>query len=345
VALWQRSSPATVRWVWFLCGLAVAMSVIYFRQLIRGPDASAGPNVDGAVSEWRAPGSPAQPALTHASPSHAPEASPSREADVRLSAVAPAAMILPPVHALPAEYQHGRDALDSGDAPRARQIFANALGAGLPGPVQEMVRDELARASDQSLFSRQLLPGDALVGSYTVRKGDTLVSIGRQFRVTDDLLAMINGLSSKDRLMAGSRLKVVYGPFRAVVVKRDFRMDVLADHHLVRSFPVGLGVDGRTPTGRWIVRDKLANPGWTDPRTGEYYPPDAPDNPIGEYWIGLEGVSGDAVGKRGFGIHGTIEPDSIGRDMSLGCVRLGPADIELLYRLLVIGDSTVEIVD
>lgn len=345
MALWQRSSPATVRWVWFLCGLAVAMSVIYFRQHMRGQDAAAGPGADGPPSEWLAPGASAQPVLADGTPAHALTALQPREPEVRLSAVAPAASPLPPGDALAAEYQRGRDALDSGDALRARQIFADALGAGLPGSVQEMVHDGLARASDQSLFSRQLLPGDTLVATYTVRKGDTLVSIGRQFRVTDDLLAMINGLSSKDRLMAGGRLKVVKGPFRAVVTKRDYRMDVLADSYLVRAFRVGLGANGRTPTGRWIVRDKLANPGWTDPRTGEYFHPDAPDNPIGEYWIGLEGVSGDAVGKRGFGIHGTIEPDSIGRDMSLGCVRLGPADIELLYRLLVIGDSTVEIVD
>ena len=127
--------------------------------------------------------------------------------------------------------------------------------------------------------------------------------------------------------------------------KSDFRLDVLLDGVTVRSFRVGLGAHGSTPTGQWLVRDKLANPGWTDPRTNEYYHPDASDNPIVDYWIGLEGMRGDAVGKRGFGIHGTIDPGSIGREMSLGCVRLAPEDIEELFRLLVIGDSTVEILD
>jgi lipoprotein-anchoring transpeptidase ErfK/SrfK len=56
-------------------------------------------------------------------------------------------------------------------------------------------------------------------------------------------------------------------------------------------------------------------------------------NPIGERWIGLEGV-GDAAGYAGYGLHGTIEPSSIGREMSMGCVRMRDADIELVYELL-----------
>ncbi len=47
---------------------------------------------------------------------------------------------------------------------------------------------------------------------------------------------------------------------------------------------------------------------------------------------------------QGYGIHGTVEPDSIGKDMSMGCVRLLPGEIEAVWELLVDGDSTVEIV-
>ena len=91
------------------------------------------------------------------------------------------------------------------------------------------------------------------------------------------------------------------------------------------------------------MKDKLANPAWCNPVTHQRYAADDPANPIGEYWLGLEGLTGEAVGKMGFGIHGTIEPDSIGRNASLGCVRLRPADIAALYTLLVEGGSMVEI--
>jgi lipoprotein-anchoring transpeptidase ErfK/SrfK len=205
--------------------------------------------------------------------------------------------------------------------------------------------EPLFRRADTAPDGAEFLAAGVPTAVYSVSRGDTLVSIARRFRVTDDLIVTMNHMTNKDRLAVGTPLKVVRGPFRAVVRKSEFRLNLLLDDALVGSMRVGLGANGSTPTGRWVVRDKLPNPGWTDPRTNEYYHPDAPDNPIGEYWIGLEGVAGDAVGKRGFGIHGTIDPGSIGRQMSLGCVRLLPADIETVYRLLVIGDSTVEILD
>ncbi len=227
----------------------------------------------------------------------------------------------------------------------ARRIFSEALKRDLPEDTARMVRGELTRLADSAIFSPDVLAEDGLVTLYPVAKGDTLVTIAKRFKITDQLIVSLNGLTNRDRLKIGTPLKVVRGPFRAVVTKSSFRLDLLLGDVLVRSMNVGLGMNGSTPTGHWRVRDKLANPGWTDPRTNEFYHPDAVDNPIGEYWIGLEGLSGEAIGKRGFGIHGTIDPGSIGRQMSLGCVRLLPADIESVYRLLVIGDSTVEIVE
>ena len=73
------------------------------------------------------------------------------------------------------------------------------------------------------------------------------------------------------------------------------------------------------------------------------YHSDDPTNPIGEYWIGLEGIEGDAAGAVGYGIHGTNEPQTIGQDVSLGCVRLGPEDIAFVYKVLLPGASMVTI--
>ena len=43
--------------------------------------------------------------------------------------------------------------------------------------------------------------------------------------------------------------------------------------------------------------------------------------------MGLKGEDGNAVGKQSYGIHGTIEPDSIGKQASMGCIRMGHEDI------------------
>jgi lipoprotein-anchoring transpeptidase ErfK/SrfK len=108
---------------------------------------------------------------------------------------------------------------------------------------------------------------------------------------------------------------------------------------------VGLGEFGSTPTGSFVVRpqSKLINPVWTNPRTGEYFGADNPENPIGEHWIGLDPADDASASFTQYGLHGTIDPGSIGQEKSMGCVRLAAPDIELLYGLLVENKSTVEI--
>ncbi len=77
-------------------------------------------------------------------------------------------------------------------------------------------------------------------------------------------------------------------------------------------------------------------------RTGERYDADNPENPIGERWIGIKGL-GEYEALTGYGIHGTIEPQSIGTDASMGCVRLGDEDVNIVYELLVERTSRVTI--
>ena len=69
--------------------------------------------------------------------------------------------------------------------------------------------------------------------------------------------------------------------------------------------------------------------------------PDDPKNPLGGYWMGLTGIAGNAVDKNSYGIHGTIEPDTVGKQASMGCIRLRHDDIAFLYDLLVDGKSKV----
>jgi hypothetical protein len=60
-----------------------------------------------------------------------------------------------------------------------------------------------------------------------------------------------------------------------------------------------------------------------------------PGNPVGTRWMGLS--------IRGYGIHGTNEPKSIGKAASHGCIRMAKADLEEFYELVAVGD-TVELV-
>ena len=90
-------------------------------------------------------------------------------------------------------------------------------------------------------------------------------------------------------------------------------------------------------------RIKLINPEWPDPRTGRTYSADDPANPIGERWLGLQGLDEATRDLMGYGIHGTIAPETIGKQSSMGCIRMRAQDVEVIYEVLVESVSTVEI--
>jgi LysM repeat protein len=225
----------------------------------------------------------------------------------------------------------------------ARELLNQSLAAGLTGKDAEQARETLTELAQRTIFSRATIKGDPLTSNYQVQPGDTLGKIAKRFSITEDLLAGINNIADKDHIVLGWRLKVLHGPFHALVVRSEHVMHVYLQDVYVRSYPVALGINGTTPIGKWKVANRQENPSWTNPRTSERWHANDPENPIGEHWIGLEGIEGDALGQFGYGIHGTIEPETIGQDVSMGCVRLAPDDIAELYGLLLPGASMVTI--
>ena len=253
----------------------------------------------------------------------------------------------PPSEVKPAQakslVQAGRDALAAGDLLAARAHFSDALRHPLPQADVAFLRSELTRIGRETIFSKRILDDDPWVQRYIIKAGDSLAKIGSQYKITDDLLASINGIKNKNIIRIGQSLKVIRGPFRAVIHKKTYTLDVFLGQTLVSHFKVGLGEDGSTPRGEWTVSTKLKNPTYYPPRGGKIVAADDPENPLGERWIGLLGTGGEAVGQLRYGIHGTIEPDSIGRDASLGCVRMFNEDVHLLYEYLIEKHSTVTI--
>lgn len=199
--------------------------------------------------------------------------------------------------------------------------------------------------AEQLFFSSKILPGDTLSQWYTVKKGDALARIVRneKLNVEWDFIQRINRLPNERAISPGMRLKLVYGPFDAEVVKREYRLNLYAgrgpDRVMVASLPCGLGEGNSTPVGTFTVRtgSKLKNPEWRNPRTGEYFAASNPLNPIGERWIGLQGADAQSARHTQYGIHGTIDPGSIGAQASMGCVRLGDAEVQVAYELLTGG--------
>jgi lipoprotein-anchoring transpeptidase ErfK/SrfK len=244
--------------------------------------------------------------------------------------------------------------LDGGDLIAAREIYNNDILSGhLSATEVDSAKKQIAQINQTLLFSTKRFAADPLGGVYTVKPGERLSAIASAHDVTWELLLRLNNMSDPRKLRAGQALKIVNGPFHVVVTKSKFTMDVYLGSPGERgsmymtSFPVGLGRDDSTPTGTWMVdpHHKIKHPTYYSPRGEGVIAADDPKNPLGPFWIGLTGTDGQAVGKASYGIHGTIEPDSIGKMASLGCIRMHNEDVALVFELLVEGKSTVIVKD
>ena len=177
----------------------------------------------------------------------------------------------------------------------------------------------LSQLAGTVIYSRDHL----LEPPYLVRTGDTLESIAQRHNVPAELLAKINGIRNPDHLEPGRELKVVRGPFEAVVDLNRRELILLLDGRYAGFFPIGIGLDLADTEGVFYVRDKRVNPSFYD-ADGRL---DA-TNPLGDRWIELH---------EELGIHGTNNPQHIGGVGGRGCISLGDRDIEDVFDILSIG--------
>lgn len=241
---------------------------------------------------------------------------------------------------------------DSGDLISARKTLNDALLAGnLSATDADSVKKQIAQINQTLVFSPKHFANDPYGGVYSVRPGQKLANIANEHDISWQLLLRLNNMSDPRKLRAGQALKVVKGPFHVVVSKSLFTMDVYLGSPgepgsmYITTYMVGLGRDDSTPTGTWMIKDKVTHPTYYSPRGEGVISSDDPKNPLGPFWLGLAGTDGHAVGKASYGIHGTIEPDSIGKMASMGCIRMHNEDVALVYELLVEGKSTVIVKD
>jgi lipoprotein-anchoring transpeptidase ErfK/SrfK len=109
----------------------------------------------------------------------------------------------------------------------------------------------------------------------------------------------------------------------------DRKMAVIENGFVIRTFAVSVGAPvSPSPTGKFKIVNRLAAP--TYYHAGVVIPPGG-RNPLGPRWVGLN--------KRGYGIHGTNAPGSVGRAASHGCIRLRNRDIVQFAKLVNVGDS------
>ena len=168
---------------------------------------------------------------------------------------------------------------------------------------------------------------------YQIQPGDTLFGIAKMFNTTVGLIKRINGLSN-DVIRPGQKLKINVSRFSILVDKSDNRLFLKKDGELFKTYTVSTGKDNSTPVGTFKIEEKMVKPVWY--RVGAIVAPDSKEYELGERWMGLS--------VQGYGIHGTSDEKTIGRQITQGCVRMYNADVVELYDIAPSG-TEVEIVD
>ncbi|MFA5864681.1 MAG: L,D-transpeptidase family protein [Phycisphaerae bacterium] len=223
----------------------------------------------------------------------------------------------------------------------ARKVLNDYLAEHFESPSSNAVRTRALELGKQTILGAKIYPDDPVCQAYRIDAGDTLVRLAKKNKVPYQFLCKINQIIDPRRLMEGQQIKLPKGPIHLKVIKHELMLYVFLQDVLFAKYDVCLGKDGKTPDGKWLVEDRIRRPVYVDPDTKQIFGPNDPNNPTGGFWIRLKGLDGDAVGKTGFGVHGTNEPDSVKKFLSKGCIRLRNEDMAQVFDLLTPGSSQV----
>jgi len=211
--------------------------------------------------------------------------------------------------------------LKNGKKYEARNELSDLYFAETDKARRDEIKSKLNELNAELVFSREPSQGAFI---YVVRPGDSLIEIATKFNTNYEFIMRINN-KHRTSIKVGEHLKILKGNVTVLVDKSDYTLTLLLDGRFIKQYPVGTGKSDKTPEGKFVIENKLKNPVWYSP-DGIYQFGD-PKNVLGTRWIGFE----DKKGLYGYGIHGTTDPDSIGKEMSNGCVRLKNEDVQDLF--------------
>ena len=219
-----------------------------------------------------------------------------------------------------------------GDFLKARDAYQRVIRDYPDSEFISEVQEKLWDLNIRILFSPLITEEDIV---YEVKTGDTLDAISKKFNTTVELIMKSNNLES-DHIRPGERLKISTAKYSVVVDKSQNTLILKSNERVIKSYKVSTGKDNFTPVGTFTIVNKLIDPVWY--KEGAIIPPDSPENILGSRWLGF------AEPFRSYGIHGTIDPESIGKHVTEGCVRMLNKDVEELFAILPLG-TEVMIVD
>ncbi|MBI4974477.1 MAG: L,D-transpeptidase family protein [Candidatus Omnitrophica bacterium] len=223
--------------------------------------------------------------------------------------------------ALASIYEKRKDLL------KAKDLYQKMMEA-FPDSKNILKMQELLDSVNTNILFSPIITQDSLV--YEVEKGDTLSKIAKKFNTTVEFISKANNIRN-DTVRIGQKLKISKARFSIVVDKSQNILTLKADGNILKTYRVSTGKDFSTPIGTFKITNKLKDPVWYT--TGAVVPAGSPNNILGSRWLGIS--------QPGYGMHGTTDPQSIGKQVTAGCVRMANSDIEELYSIVPEGTEVV----
>ncbi len=162
---------------------------------------------------------------------------------------------------------------------------------------------------------------------YTIQVGDTLGKLANRYGTTIELIRAANHIAG-DKIRIGDRLRIYQAKFAVTVSKSANTLTITDAGKFFKRYRVGTGQFSKTPVGEFKITTRIADPPWYR-ADGKTVPFGDSENILGTHWLGLD--------VRGYGIHGTWETNSIGKQSSSGCIRLLNGDVAELFTILPVG--------
>ena len=188
----------------------------------------------------------------------------------------------------------------------------------------DAVQTDLEDVNMQLILSNTPVPNKAII--YAIQTGDTLGKIAQKYGTTVAFIKHSNNLKG-DVVRLGQKLRVWTGHFNIFVDKSRNILILKDGDQVVKIYNVSTGENNSTPVGKFKIVSKLIDPVWFN--KGVVVPPESPQNVLGSRWMGFD--------LPGYGIHGTVEPDKIGQQVTAGCVRMRNVEVEELYTIIPMG--------
>ena len=227
-------------------------------------------------------------------------------------------------------------ALSEGKLLEAKILYENAMETVEGADKLREAQERIEEINLKVILSPAI---DECSTEYVVQPRDALVKIAKKFNTTVNLIKRSNNLTS-DIIRLGQKLKINTCKFSLVIDKSQNLLFLKREGKVVKTFVISTGKDNSTPTGTFhIDRNKLIKPTWY--KTGAIIPPDSPENILGSRWMGLGGIDDGGVEIEGYGIHGTIKPNDLGKQITLGCIRMKNEDIEVLFDIVPVGTEVI----